>query len=677
MIESVTIEGRKASMAYLSALYVPCLKQEARFAQILYDDGGTALIAITPPKIEVHLGGRSSRELFSRIFKYNKCRVPGGSSQGGQFCSSTGNTKFGEEYQGPLGKVSQYTPRKPSKALERVLNYSRDGVAKGQEVNVEAAAERQGKTVEVYKEELTKQIRDDLKDAKVYMRVGSKEILRSILEGGLKNQYETQKSGGLYNPEVRLALEEAIFDYDDREEGYRDRPVYGYAGHHHLSSHFGVASYGAVIIEFKDRVREDSTVTVGDSLTNQGIQSPTPMNDPSYRSYATSHGGYVENTNLRGNKYTYTEVQIHNRPKIEDIAKVYIPEGTDPGIGKELDNRGIPWEFYKPPTLMDDFLPNQDVYSDATPVKKGLSTVFKFNKCHLPPGTPQGGQFCSGSKDSSDPRETKFGKAYTGSVGRVSEYVPRKPSDKFQRMFDNPTDGYEVQVDGRANIRGVDGAEFRAKLQEVITNELKNAKVYMRVDSDVLGRIISDGFKNQYESQKSNGLYAPSTRLALEVSLFGYDNKMDPDSAYDRPIYGYAGNSELDSSWGVGMYGNVIVEFKDNVREDSTITVNDSLAVNTDSTTSDRTPRQLPSPFNDPSYKSFPAHNNYVDDRTIERLVDSYYEVQIHRRPTIKDIAKVYLPHSMPKEAIEAVEKAGIPWEFYKAPELFLDDDPY
>jgi hypothetical protein len=52
MIEKTIIDGKKASIQYLSGYREPSDKENAKFIQIMFDDGGSAFVQLTAQKVE-------------------------------------------------------------------------------------------------------------------------------------------------------------------------------------------------------------------------------------------------------------------------------------------------------------------------------------------------------------------------------------------------------------------------------------------------------------------------------------------------------------------------------------------------------------------------------------------------------------------------------------------------
>lgn len=206
----------------------------------------------------------------------------------------------------------------------------------------------------------------------------------------------------------------------------------------------------------------------------------------------------------------------------------------------------------------------------------------------------------------------------------------------------------------------------------------------MAIGAKNLRELLSgDGeFKNIYDFVgKKRGIAATSGanyeryksyRKQRELEAFNVPQSAKPE---DRPVYGFMGNFrdlsyQLDGS--LLNYGEIILEFKPEIKDGITVTIDDSLGA---------TSAQKGSPANRVSSESVP--NNLVtqinldakDHRTIydsgpdlPNRTPRYIEWQSGGRLTITDLSRIYLPInvylSLPKKVQKQLEDLGI--------ELFL-----
>ena len=102
--------------------------------------------------------------------------------------------------------------------------------------------------------------------------VGTRDILTT---GKFKNQFETGRSGGVYNLRKRRKVSDRYFG------GIEDditREKYGYLKRPREYGRDDVGSYGGYVFQFKPTVREMMTLNNGDSLNDIGtFNGPTPL----------------------------------------------------------------------------------------------------------------------------------------------------------------------------------------------------------------------------------------------------------------------------------------------------------------------------------------------------------------------------------------------------------------
>lgn len=189
------------------------------------------------------------------------------------------------------------------------------------------------------------------------------DYLDAILADGVKNQFQTGDSLGLYEPDLRAAVEHATHNVAPNAPA-EDRPVYGFVSRDGLERPRSLEGYGEVTLVLKDEVRSRSTVTLGDSLNTAATPvyldraaSPRDVSDASARSIFNNEWQIVANTGTQALAAgaVYMEAQIFGGVKREDIARIVFSDVIDlEGSGihdlrEELAGTGIKVEVYGQP----------------------------------------------------------------------------------------------------------------------------------------------------------------------------------------------------------------------------------------------------------------------------------------------------------------------------------------
>ena len=147
-----------------------------------------------------------------------------------------------------------------------------------------------------------------------------------VQDGRFKSQFETQDSGGTYNPGMRKKAEAIKFGVPV-DIPPSQRPIYGSIDAGGTTSDDSMAwMYGKVRVVLKNDVRSRSTFTTADSLLGEII--PSAVTNPHTR------GTQVTGTAGDGNDpyHGFIEAQIHGGVRTSDIAEIVIRgrEGDSP-----------------------------------------------------------------------------------------------------------------------------------------------------------------------------------------------------------------------------------------------------------------------------------------------------------------------------------------------------------
>jgi hypothetical protein len=234
-------------------------------------------------------------------------------------------------------------------------------------------------------------------------------------------------------------------------------------------------------------------------------------------------------------------------------------------------------------------------------------------------------------------------------------------------------------IAGRNLPNGDSNNPEEAKLQEIINNRAPMMAIPV---AGLKGLLDGDGeFKNVYdfENQKK-GIAGKLTKQEFELYKEARKKKeyealgvpLDAKPS-ERPIYGFLGNQE-DLAFqlnydGIQAYGDIVIQFKPEVKDDITVTVDDSLG--------GPSPNQKGSPANKISKESMPNRqkaNVNLDAKDHRDIVGEgsqgvyreprYIEWQGGGRLNISNVEKVHIPlnvyYSLPAKVLKQLESNGI-----------------
>ena len=204
---------------------------------------------------------------------------------------------------------------------------------------------------------------------------------------------------------------------------------------------------------------------------------------------------------------------------------------------------------------------------------------------------------------------------------------------------------WNADLDKYCKAKGLDKDAVEAKIKRTVTDYVKGAHIEIRVDPDIFEeKIIPDGrLKNQFETKgwtRASESLEEGNRQRVEENVFGLSKDVAPE---DHPIYGYLNNPDTGRAPKVEGYGHVILVLNDDVRDRSTFTMGDELAVTDGGTRAN----MMPSPMNDPDVKSVPitgpayARVSPIEGRLKSGGFVGYAEAQIHGGVSLKDIKEV------------------------------------
>ena len=186
-----------------------------------------------------------------------------------------------------------------------------------------------------------------------FIRVKKGVLNRILKDGRFKSQHETRTSGGAMKPSYRRKVESDMFSYPEGLQPEK-RPIYGYATQNkfgfsldnagNINKHPTVDMYGKIRVKLKDNTRKRTTVTFGDSL---GADSyiPTPLENPTHASQPMYSAYSIGKALSDHPGVGYVELQVHDGVSLDDISRVYFPDGMEPSEEtiKLLKEKGIRW----------------------------------------------------------------------------------------------------------------------------------------------------------------------------------------------------------------------------------------------------------------------------------------------------------------------------------------------
>lgn len=197
--------------------------------------------------------------------------------------------------------------------------------------------------------ELDDIVKDSLKDAEIRIRIDDRDLQNVLEEGRIKSQFETYKSKGVNNRQLRAGLEDDLFSYPSNLPD-AERPVYGYLhnGEKILNNDQYLDGYGYNRVVLKKGIRKRTTVSGGDSLDNQNNLAQMPFDRADSKAISHDWQNNIYNKKILGSP-DYWEAQIHGGLDIDQIEKVILDrDAKNLNILKDLlDDKNIPWEIAK------------------------------------------------------------------------------------------------------------------------------------------------------------------------------------------------------------------------------------------------------------------------------------------------------------------------------------------
>lgn len=218
-----------------------------------------------------------------------------------------------------------------------------------------------------------------IEDSEMTIAIDASKFEKVLNDGYFKNQFETNSSGGILSFDDRKRCEFKEFNVPTGSKILdADRPIYGALQPKYdpddvdaiyTWQRMGGARYGngiKVVLD-KDKVINNSTVTIGDSLSRQFDIFGTEMANPKFTGavwgeedmIARVGAGEVSAADAIKEMTEYYEFQLHGKDthSIDIIERVMIDASQIFGkksVIKMLDDKGIPWELYGRKNQIED-----------------------------------------------------------------------------------------------------------------------------------------------------------------------------------------------------------------------------------------------------------------------------------------------------------------------------------
>lgn len=197
-----------------------------------------------------------------------------------------------------------------------------------------------GKYLENHKR-VTEEISSNVSKGFPVIAIDSRDFEKVLTDGRFKSQFESNKSGGMYDRSRRKT--EEVEQGIPVNSKLSERPIYGYlasqlsvdensardVNNEKPTNTFTVNSsrveqYGDLRVLLNDDVKERTTYTLRDSLLQGSL--PQPLSEKVTRDNLVTAGLHARSSYGSGGKHTseYVEVQIRNGVKVSDIKQIYI-----------------------------------------------------------------------------------------------------------------------------------------------------------------------------------------------------------------------------------------------------------------------------------------------------------------------------------------------------------------
>lgn len=239
-------------------------------------------------------------------------------------------------------------------AVKQRKEHNRE-IMKTRDSDIKTFAAQYGMTDKEYIAAAEGKLQGMLDTASIYRRDRIDFFPDILRDGRFKSLFETGTSGGATNKPLRSKTEGAIFGYQNNMPDEL-RPLYGTINaspNGRGPSLDESRGYGEVICKLKNKVKERTTFTNGDSLGGEDDFGSCPVNKVNLTgtcSFRDILAPEVKSIDDIAGVGEYNEVQIHGKLHCSDIEKVFFEEKAVlnenfKSVTQELKKRGIEFEI--------------------------------------------------------------------------------------------------------------------------------------------------------------------------------------------------------------------------------------------------------------------------------------------------------------------------------------------
>lgn len=451
--------------------------------------------------------------------------------------------------------------------------------------------------------------------------IGTDALSKSLDDGRLKSQFETNTSGGWLDQGRRSEVEHNLMGYPEGgKTPDHERPIYGHLAHDPIKNDVCRPYGDHTVVLHKPSIWHRTSVTVGDSLDNRDHIKPSPTQSPKAHSVSLRLFGSHDDSGDKlmeniSNLYSvdgagfgpiggYTEAQYHGGVTKKDIHYVVVRgQGKQTAdLKSKLDEHGVPWIHHD--GYSDRVLDHSDISNHRTAIFRRMAisnAKMKEQYGWAPPrhkAREEGATLRSKPLTEADPEYHKWGDKRVWGVMAEGHHNPflnghtEGTLSQSQPSGENFDGLHEDHMDWDPEVHTAVHERARKRLQ----SQVDKTHPCISINSDALKGVLGDGrFKSQFETGRSQGALDFEGRENTEHAHFGYpvtetyDEDEDdgtPGTSYAehaghashaRPIYGYLAHDPVKNDTARQYGSHTVVLHKPSVWHRTTASVGDSL----------------------------------------------------------------------------------------------------